>query len=1045
MAAEIESWQDGLPPELQEIRDLLFGDEAQILVQLRTELEQTLKNIDDAYEELEELQNQVLTRLDEYEQIILEDLPNIRDLSSSGNPFQGIETASIKVGTKTRTVQVGFVIDQDKMEQQKEELDGMRTGFADYQDAFIQHADLLDTKLQRLDEILFESEQSFSSLMGRYNRINSDLVNYMERFIEFQQESSKASRANLVDMQQMLVMGDDGRPEAERRREVIRSLMNRTTASLSDSELQNWNNLRIALINLLLDAQGSEVDYLDEANIDDQQQLFVDTGLELWWYLPNNGWELSIELVDKRIASAIESFHDNGGSFCDSWVNATVISDTVFERKADLYYLLYEIYDQLAVYGSGNMANRRNDTGKKPVDKGVSVTTYFEGKRDEINPYLQFPEITMINAELQSQNPYSAFFSGDFTATHPVGVVEYAFRLQSGGDFSFPPWKSVGTTQNVNDAYFAFSPAFNLPGEYYNNPGNYYFYLRSRGAGGLTIERQGGFNLEFYNSEEDAGPFISNLDISDDSPPTKPVVSLAESKTSKPQELYAQWGASDYQSGIQRYEYAIGTYSSPGNSETNVGDRGFYLEGFGSVLEPVVGMAETAENITDIVPWTDAGGRTEIIIKNLDLQHGYEYVVSVRATNGVGQRSIGTSEPILVDLTPPENLQINEYVQETVDGYLNSVKFELTRAIEKETEVVAHYVALGSSPSSDDIYPWTMIFFDFGRIGNVPVPEDKPIYLSIKAVNSVGLQSEVSEELKFRYNDNSAPEIPMVVTNPQQSSSDYPWIAIGWNGVNDPESGIVSYSYGLSSTRTNESVFEPDILGWVEVDLSEGPYLVNQSIGGGTMLMTGDENTEHQTSNVQTTSSGGQVSNIGGVSITTTVDMDILHTEYQVLRGDLNLSGQVCAVVKVTNGAGLSSVSYSLPIIYDQSPPEYADISAEPKQYRTDQLECILSAGDQESGIEAYSYNIVKVQDGLKLTRATKWINIDSPLSGDLTIPIKLKEFPPPGLEYGGVYKLSLWVRNRCGLSLSAGTVVIELVDPDTSKDIKLPAYRRLQ
>lgn len=1033
-AAEIESWPGELPSQLQGIWEMLFGEEGETLVQLRTELAQIRQDINEAISNLQDLQNQVLTRLEDYEQIILEDLPGIRDLASSGNPFQGMETASVAVGNSTRTVQVGFSIDEDKVERQKEELNDMIAGFAGYQNAFIQRASLLDSKLQQLDEILFESEQSFAVLMGRYNRINSGLVDYMERFISFQQLNAEQTRENLAGIQFTDVpneiagqfVGITSAPTEQ----VVRELMSWTAANLSAVQLRNWNNLRISLINLLLQAQGGEPDYsIDESGLDTAHG-FIDTGMELWWNLPNSGWELSTQLSEERIASAIVSFHENGGTFRDSWGTATGISDTVFDRKAELYSLLYEIYDQLAVYGSGTMDNGsssailepRSGMGSRTIapknkpgltapflaqpgtkdafikpavtEIGIPVASYFEAKRDEIAPYLQFPSITMMDAELHSLNPYSAYFSGNFAATHPVGVVEYAFRVRPGG--SVYPWKSIGTDQNIADAFF---PAFNIQR-------NYYFDLRARGAGGLSIQRQGGFDLEFFDPEEDSSPLISNLEISDDSPPSVPVVSLANSFTSDPQELYSQWGASDLQSGIQRYEYAVGTYSSPEADETG-NDDSYYIEGYGSALEPVVGQAGIGDWTsvpTDVVPWTDAGGRTAAIIKSLDLQHGHEYVVSIRATNGTGKQSTGTSEPILVDLTPPEGLQITEFVQQTVDEYPNSVKFGFSLAEDPETEVLAQYVAMGRTSTSDDLYPWTEVYFDFGRIANVPVAEGEPMFLLVKAVNSVGLESVVSAELQFSYNDNSPPPSPMVVTSPQQSSTDGSQLSIGWNGVQDLGSGIVAYSYGISSTNITDPSLEPDILNWVDANLSEAPYYIYKRFGG---------------------------------------SLTLPGAEYEARRQDLNLSGRVYAVVKVTNGSGLSTIAHSQPIIFDSSPPEYADVFAEPKQYSQAQLECRLTAGDRESGIESYRYKIYRIQEDPRLPWvSSSWINAEAPLTGDISLLLRISEFPPPGLEFGQQYQLNFLVRNRSGLSRVADPVLIELLLP---KDGKLPGVRRLE
>lgn len=77
-----------------------------------------------------------------------------------------------------------------------------------------------------------------------------------------------------------------------------------------------------------------------------------------------------------------------------------------------------------------------------------------------------------------------------------------------------------------------------------------------------------------------------------------------EGYTTSTASLYATWFGSDPESGITRYEYAVGT-----NNTTN---------------------------LSDVVGWTDAGTSGSANITGLSLTVGQRYYVSVRATNGLG-------------------------------------------------------------------------------------------------------------------------------------------------------------------------------------------------------------------------------------------------------------------------------------------------------------------------------------------------------------------------------------------------------------------------
>jgi hypothetical protein len=435
--------------------------------------------------------------------------------------------------------------------------------------------------------------------------------------------------------------------------------------------------------------------------------------------------------------------------------------------------------------------------------------------------------------------------------------------------------------------------------------------------------------------------------------------------------------------------------------------------------------------LADVLPWTDAGGRTEAIIKNLDLQHGYEYVLSVRATNGAALQSTGTSEPIMVDLTPPEGIEVVEFVQETVDGHPNSVKFEFTFGVEPETEVAAHYFALGTTESTGDLFPWTEALLDYGRIADLPVTAGTPIYLLVKGVNVLGLETVVTAELQLSLPDNSPPPAPMVVTDPQQSSTDGSELAIGWNQVEDPESAIVSYAYGISREPIEDPEEEPDILAWAPVDRAGEPYYIGKRPPDvGTLPVEEEEGG----------SAGGGVSGFGYTGYVQAGFQVVgagLGTDYEVLREDLALSGRVYAVVKVTNGAGLSAVSCSPPIIFDASPPETAHLQAEPQQSNLAMLRCRLNAGDPQSGIQAYRYEVYRVQEGPTLAwTASTWQDADAPAEGEISRTIQITAFPAPGLQYDNAYEVRFWVRNRAGLMRSTNPVTIEMVLPPEEEGV---------
>jgi len=136
--------------------------------------------------------------------------------------------------------------------------------------------------------------------------------------------------------------------------------------------------------------------------------------------------------------------------------------------------------------------------------------------------------------------------------------------------------------------------------------------------------------VQFSDNANNWSEVFSDAIILDASAPTVPVIVDDGQTTNNATQLHAAWSASDPESGIVEYQYAIG---------------------FGPA---------TAE----IVNWTTAGMNTEITHANLNLSTDVAYYFSVKAKNGAGLWSpIGSSDgiavinhiPSIISLSPPAN------------------------------------------------------------------------------------------------------------------------------------------------------------------------------------------------------------------------------------------------------------------------------------------------------------------------------------------------------------------------------------------------------
>jgi hypothetical protein len=1165
---EENRWQPGgLPPELASIREMMFGSGQEALVARRNDLEARADQIEDDLEALGILQEAVAARLEDYQDILLEDLPSVAELSGAGNPLQ-MDTRVVEVGGESVTEIVDFSVNESKAEDQRDGLASIREEFAAYQESFIEQAGMIDARLQQLDEILFQDTDNLVALSQAYADNFFQMTQYLDEYLDFQ-DSAELTGNIMVGLMDLSTSENE-----------INTLMLDKAASLSQPELNSWIDDRIVLLDALVTLGGMEEGYEAETDPADsayQIALFGVTGAQLWWRIPRQGFSAMAADAPARKSYALQTFSDNARDFRAKWTQASQITDAYFQRKSTLYDVLFEIYDQLATYGSGLIgitgegnaagfeglagsglsfrtsgiagtltgegitippgsipgksktldplfrspsggpgpavprpgaprfemppdplgillprdgslqpdgpatAGRSSPAGtvgdalpgKPPASlqgggnlsfllqqlelsfltaggksglgrsgswsgsivsegtkgsisldlsldletgglpsKGsfdrdlsglippaepvswVPVTRYFEAKRAEITPYTEIPVVEAFSGSVRSEDANAAILSAVFSGSHPVGVVEYAYRIEPAGSevsrvqgppsrpldllplphlgqvsgigpglttplvtsgalspsqaqavannlqnlqsvvpnteslfqMQVPPaamlvpieivipWFSLGNREEILEPFF---PDL-------NEAGSYYLYLRVRGAGGKTIVRRATLNLEYFDPASDSAPVVSAIDASDDTAPTTPIVTTGGAYSSRQDLLYASWDADDPESGIQRFEYAVGTYAGePGGGVSGTSkSTGPGEPILGSTLEDVEGSfgktITPASVPTDILDWTSAGGRKEANIRGLSLDHGVEYVISVRAVNGVGLESVGSSDPILIDTTPPAEPVIGSFQQVSADGHDNSAAFTFQESQDPESGVLFYQIALGTSAELDDLFPWTEVTGLNGTVVNLPVLDGGTVHLQVRATNGAGLESTAVAEITMLYGDLTPPAEAAVTTDPALYLADGSQLTLNWAAVEDGESGVVGYEYGIGTAPSTA-----DVLSWVPVASPRTPYLLGEGSYPG---------------------SGGEGS-----------------LEIELTGLSLSSGPSYYAVVKSINGSGLQSVGASEAFIVDSSAPVDTSLSAAESSSERDTLSVHLSARDSESGIASYRFALWEV------------------------------------------------------------------------------------
>ncbi|XP_078573997.1 uncharacterized protein LOC144860568 isoform X2 [Branchiostoma floridae x Branchiostoma japonicum] len=278
-----------------------------------------------------------------------------------------------------------------------------------------------------------------------------------------------------------------------------------------------------------------------------------------------------------------------------------------------------------------------------------------------------------------------------------------------------------------------------------------------------------------------------------------------------PGEVHAGWGNQNYQtsttvlpivwesfrdvevhgntghqhSGVVKYEYAIGT--SPG--------------------------------VMDVRQFVDVGLTNHVVARDLLLQSGHTYYVTVRATDHVGLQATATSAGLTIDTTPPSvtNSRIDvggRYLMSTdvVSVNWDGLFFDL------ESGVREYAWCIGSQPGHDDV----MAYDDVGPeeqassdpSSSLGLLEGHIYFVTIKATNRAGLAATASS---WGLVVEASPPLPGFVHDGGQQDRDYQHnlstISVTWGGFREPHTDIAGYSWMVGTCSGCDDVMEEQHVG----------------------------------------------------------------------------------------------------------------------------------------------------------------------------------------------------------------------------------------
>ncbi len=293
---------------------------------------------------------------------------------------------------------------------------------------------------------------------------------------------------------------------------------------------------------------------------------------------------------------------------------------------------------------------------------------------------------------------------------------------------------------------------------------------------GLTLVDKQVYYITAYaiNGAGLAGPEGSSDGIIvDATPPTTPVVTDDGQYTSNASSLHATWSATDPESGIAGYQYAIG--STAGGS--------------------------------DILAWTSAGLNTSVTASNLTLQTGKTYYVGVKALNGGGIYSqVGSSDGITVDTTPPSVPVVLDDGQYISDPHSIHASWSAT---DGESGISKYEYCVGTTAGGAQILGWTNAGTNTqAGISGLNLTNGTTYFVNVRATNGALLVSAVGSSDGATL-DVTPPSTPVVIDDGDWTSSTTQLHA-SWSS-SDPVSGIKSYEYAIGTTPG-----ATDVVAWTD-------------------------------------------------------------------------------------------------------------------------------------------------------------------------------------------------------------------------------------
>jgi len=355
-----------------------------------------------------------------------------------------------------------------------------------------------------------------------------------------------------------------------------------------------------------------------------------------------------------------------------------------------------------------------------------------------------------------------------------ISAYEYALGTTSGGT-EFVSWTSAGT-----------ATADTLTGLSLLTEGaTYYLSVRATDVAGNMSDpdTSDGITIDLTAP---AGTTVSDGTGAD--------ISYSGSDTT----LSANWVAfTETVSGVQKYEYAIGTTSGG----------------------------------TDVVTWADNDTATSVTKAGLSLTSGSIYYISVRATDNADNVSTTIiSDGVMVDTAAPSAGSVSDSTAADLDWTKSTTTLTAvwTGFSDALSGIQKYEYAIGTTSAGTDVVTWTdnSTTTSVTKTG-LTLTNGTTYYISVRATDNVGNVSTVATADGITV-DTDNPVLTTPIEGSLATDADYQNIAdtlvISWSG-SDTASGIAMYEYALGTTSGGT-----EFVSWTSAETATADTLTGLSL-----------------------------------------------------------------------------------------------------------------------------------------------------------------------------------------------------------------------